>query len=202
LAFDLGGSSTEFMLLDPSQSEPLWVTSVFLGAATLTENHIGGDPPEPGSVKRAKRAAREELAPVFREVRDRLGSRAMSNLQVVGTAGTATTLAAIRLEMEEYEPYRVNGLELSLKWLQSNLERLASLDFHARARLPGLEAGRADIILGGAAIVGETLAGLESDRLTVTDAGLLEGLLLDGVERARRLPPALRSPLTFARKTS
>jgi exopolyphosphatase/guanosine-5'-triphosphate,3'-diphosphate pyrophosphatase len=55
--------------------------------------------------------------------------------------------------------------------------RLAALDVAGRAALPCLEPGRADLILPGVAIVGATLTRVGCERLTVSDAGLREGLL-------------------------
>ena len=82
-------------------------------------------------------------------------------LQLVGTAGTVTTLAAMLLEMDLYQPSRVNGLILSEEWLTRLIDRLATLSLAQRRELAGLEKGREGIILGGALIVHELMNGLE-----------------------------------------
>jgi exopolyphosphatase/guanosine-5'-triphosphate,3'-diphosphate pyrophosphatase len=148
---------------------------------------------------RASREVRGLLEPALREVERALEDchAPTESVEVVGTAGTVTTLAAIRLEMVAYRPYRVNGLVLEAAWIRACIERLARLQSAERCRVPGLEQGREDIIIGGAILVEELLRGLRHDRVAVTDAGLLEGLLLAGIEDRLGLPRSLSSPLTW-----
>jgi len=200
LLFDLGGSSTEFLLIDPTQTEPVWDTSVFVGASTLTERYLSADPVQGHQVRAAASAAQKEVKPVFDSVAAYLQDRgnSLDQLQLVGTAGTVTTLAAMHLQMEHYDPRRVNGLELSRSWLQEMTNQLQKLPLAERRNIKGLEAGREDIILGGAVIVLEIIDGLHRDRLTVTDAGLLEGLLLNLVEKDRGMfHTPLQTPLRW-----
>lgn len=186
LTFDLGGSTTEFLLMDGRTEGSVWSTSVMVGAATLTEAWIHGDPPDEACVRRARVAARETLLPALKEARSLVDpSKPRGGLQLVGTAGTVTTLAAMHLGMAHYEPVRVNGLVLTDHWLQRVIDRLGSASLAERREMAGLEAGREDIILAGALIVHEILIGLGQQELTVTDAGLLEGLLIDLIERTR-----------------
>lgn len=202
LSFDLGGSSTEFLLADPQQSEPLWSTSVFIGASTLTERYLKADPPGLSQIARAADAVRTSLHSTLAQAGNLLNIPHESPLpfQLVGTAGTVSTLAAMYLKMTLYEPYRVNGLVLTREWLTQTIDLLAQLPLKARRNLPGLEEGREDIILGGALIVREILQGMGCTHLTVTDGGLLEGLLLDHIERECGWPSTLISPLTWQLK--
>jgi len=101
---------------------------------------------------------------------------------LVGTAGTVTTLGAIFLRMERYDPSRLNGLKLEKDWVCHTLEQLAGLPIRERRGIPGIEEGREDIIVGGILIVREILSFLGKDALIVSDAGLLEGLLFRLVE--------------------
>lgn len=199
LSFDLGGSSTEFLLMDPSQTEPLWSTSVFMGASTLTERHLAGDPPQRSQIIEAAHTARRELAPALLRLGQILaGDREdQPAFHLVGTAGTATTLAAMFLQMTVYEPYRVNGLVLGRKWLDETVELLAHLSMASRRHLSGLENGREDIILGGALIVREVLEGLAQTCFTVADGGLLEGIFLDHAEKEEGLKRCLLSPFRW-----
>jgi exopolyphosphatase/guanosine-5'-triphosphate,3'-diphosphate pyrophosphatase len=198
LIFDLGGSTTEFLLVREGRPAASWSSSVFVGAATLTEAWIHGDPPDPGSVRRAVQAARETLRPAIETVHAQLGLETPESLQLVGTAGTVTTLAAMHLGMTRYEPHRVNGVVLKLNGLQETIDLLASASLAERREIPGLESGREDIILGGALIVAEILRGLGREELTVTDGGLLEGLLIDHVERSYGWPQRLQTALMWA----
>lgn len=199
VSFDLGGSSTEFLLSNPHGDQPHWETSVFIGAATLTAMTLVGDPVDRNSVAAARERAQQSLAPAISSCRTLLAGETARcfPFQLVGTAGTVSTLAAMLLGMDPYEPYRINGLELHRDWLDKTVELLAGLPIALRRRLPGLEDGREDIILGGAIIVQEILGGFHQDRLTVTDGGLLEGLLLQIAEQKLGWSPRLFSPLTW-----
>lgn len=199
LTFDLGGSSTEFLLMDTGRTEPIWSASVFVGAATVTERHLRDDPVEASSLLRASGDVRQALSPTLSKLNSLLGAGEGSGLpfQLVGTAGTVTTLAAMFLVMSEYDPFKVNGASLTQDWLATTIDTLARLPVASRRGIPGLEPGREDIILGGALIVREVLAGLGVGRLTVADGGFLEGLLLDLLEKENGWPQILKTRLTW-----
>jgi exopolyphosphatase / guanosine-5'-triphosphate,3'-diphosphate pyrophosphatase len=204
LAFDLGGSSTEFTLVDSLQPNPLWTTSVFVGAATVTEAYLKADPPAPSGLEAANRHVRLALQPAWVALADLLRSLDLkpADLELVGTAGTVTTLAAMYLHMAVYQPYLINGQVLAGSWIGDALQQLAAQTLSERRRWVGLEKGREDIILGGALIVNEILAGLNRTNLVVTDAGLLEGLLLDSAETAMGLPRQLISQFSWVWPTT
>jgi exopolyphosphatase/guanosine-5'-triphosphate,3'-diphosphate pyrophosphatase len=106
------------------------------------------------------------------------------------------------LQMAVYQPYLINGQVLAGSWIRDTLQQLAAQSLSERCRWLGLEAGREDIILGGALIVNEILTGLNRTSLVVTDAGLLEGLLLDGAETAMGLPHESISRFSWIRPTA
>lgn len=195
IAFDLGGSSTELLLMDADKPQPLWSTSVFIGAATISERFLRESPADQASLRDAEAFVQEALAPALTELRGRLALLGSHSFELTGTAGTVTTLAAMNLEMKTYEPHRVNGLQLTATWLQEIIEKLARLSVASRGELPGLEKGREDIILGGALIVRAVLRGLSKEALTVSDAGLLEGLIVYLVEEEQHRPHNLGSTI-------
>lgn len=185
LTFDLGGGTTEFLRVESSADAPSWSKSIPLGAAIITERFLREAPAAEDSLREARGAIRSALREVV--ALSLSDSAATGNVpgswELVGTAGTVTTLAAMDLRMDPYVPYRVNGYPLAATWIESLIARLASMSLAERRELPGLEAGREDIILGGALIVHEILLGLDRARMLASDAGLLEGLLLDLVEK-------------------
>ena len=199
LPFDLGGSSTELVLIDTSDTESLWSTSIFIGAATITERCLPGDPPTESSITHATEVIRDALHQSLLPLKTVLQNRSipLPVLRLVGTAGTVTTLAAMFLQMSVYEPFRVNGLKLTEAWLTQLIDILSVMPLAKRLQLVGLEKGREAIILGGALIVRELLRGLEHTSLTVVDSGLLEGLVLALIEKEWGLPTGLSSPLIF-----
>jgi len=82
-------------------------------------------------------------------------------------------------KLVEYDPSRINGSVLDRDTLNRLLFELTSISLTTRQTLPGLEPGRADIITAGLVAVLSILEFFEVDTLRVSDAGLLEGLLLD-----------------------
>ena len=177
LAFDIGGGSTEFILAH----EGVLVTAVSLrlGVVPLAERYPFREPVEPA---RYQALADEVTAQLARELPSEIGSVPVDRL--VGSAGTVTTLAALDLGLTAYDPARVQGHPLTRAAVDAQRARLAALDVHARAALPCLEPGRADLILPGVAIVLATMARLGCERLVVSDWGLREGILADVLARA------------------
>ncbi len=185
LLFDVGGGSTEFVL--PREEEGIRCASRPIGAATLTQAYLAGDPCGMEAVERAALAAREQIETAKEQLYENPHKKGkMQNsggVLLAGTAGTVTTLAAMHLEMSHYVPYRVNGLVLPLEWINATIRSLASMELCERRKVAGLEAGREDIILGGAVIVSQILSSFGCDRFIVSDAGLIEGIVIESIER-------------------
>lgn len=97
---------------------------------------------------------------------------------LVGTAGTVTTLAAYKLEMEEYNWEKINNTVIDSATLNNAFEYLNSLSPLQREGLPGIEKGRGELIVPGIIIISSLLGSLEKDGFIVSDFGLLEGALL------------------------
>jgi exopolyphosphatase/guanosine-5'-triphosphate,3'-diphosphate pyrophosphatase len=96
----------------------------------------------------------------------------------VGTAGTATTLAAISMQMADYDYRKVNNYCLSLKEIESIFTKLLPMTPAERLMVTGMEKGREDLIIAGTLLTIKTLACFSSTMLKVSDFGLLEGALL------------------------
>ncbi|HET8723333.1 MAG TPA: Ppx/GppA family phosphatase, partial [Anaeromyxobacteraceae bacterium] len=170
---DVGGGSSEVTWGDGPV--PAGRRSFQMGAVRLTERIAPGDPPSPSDLSRMEDAAREALA----EVAEIRGSGALEGARLVAVAGTVTTLAAVAQALPAYDALRVHGSELSRGALRDLLARLAALPTAERARLPGMEPKRADVIVAGAVLVAAALDLAGFDALTVSDRGVRWGLLHD-----------------------
>lgn len=168
LVFDIGGGSTEFILLDGRQIQ--FHQSYPLGVVALAER---------GSSQQWMRGIAATIKILRTDLANKYPKR-LPPIELIGTAGTLTTLAALALELQVYDRNRVNNFILERTWLQQTQHRLADLSPRQRELLPGIEQGRGDLILPGLAIVLALLAAFATDRIIVSDAGLLEGLLLSG----------------------
>ncbi|MGH7392433.1 MAG: hypothetical protein ACREM3_23700, partial [Candidatus Rokuibacteriota bacterium] len=144
LAFDIGGGSTEFTLARDGRVAA--AVSLGLGVVPLAERY-----PFPGPVEGPRYRALE------REVRERLAAelppaiRRSGLADLVGTAGTVTTLAALDLGLAAYDAARVQGHRLARAAVVRLRDRLGALTVRERGDLPCLEPGRADLIVPGVA---------------------------------------------------
>jgi exopolyphosphatase / guanosine-5'-triphosphate,3'-diphosphate pyrophosphatase len=172
LLFDIGGGSTEFVLAESAR--PVGLVSLRLGVVALAERHTDAGPVDPCQLARLDAAIDQALSAGL--VPAISGARSP---ELVGSAGTVTTLAALDLELTAYDPARVHGHRLTKRAVEIQLTRLAGLTVSERAALPCLEPGRADLIVPGAAICLAVLTRLGFDRLIVSDRGLREGLLCE-----------------------
>jgi exopolyphosphatase/guanosine-5'-triphosphate,3'-diphosphate pyrophosphatase len=172
LVFDVGGGSTEFILCNYGRL--VRAESIPLGVVDLTERFLlESDPPTPEARDRLAAFTKKRISDLISDMVDE--AKGIDDL--VGTAGTVTTLAAMLQNMEEYDSSRINNYVMYKQELQTLYARLFTLPLKDRVKLPGLEPGRADVIVAGAMLVLETMETFKVDRVKVIDAGLLEGTL-------------------------
>jgi exopolyphosphatase/guanosine-5'-triphosphate,3'-diphosphate pyrophosphatase len=171
LVFDIGGGSTEYILATGGRA--VAAVSLRLGVVDLAERY-----PFPAAVDwpRFRALQAEVAARLAAELPGQIRATAVDRL--VGTAGTATTLAALDLGLATYDPQRVQGHVLSRAAVETLRARLGALTVGERAALPCLEPGRADLIVPGVAIVLATLDATGADALVVSDWGLREGIMV------------------------
>jgi len=171
LIFDIGGGSTEFIFWQKGKIK--FQASYPLGVVRLSES--GQDPEKQNDIlTRILATVEQDLQNVgfFAEILE-------PEVLLVGTAGTVTTLAAIDLEMRQYEREKINNHILSYDKLDQMLPVLAKLPLGEREKIPGMEEGRGDLIVPGLRTVLSLMTLFHKDSLVVSDAGLLEGILLD-----------------------
>lgn len=173
LILDVGGGSTEVARVSgPAEHGS---TSFAMGAVNLTERFLQvGLPSGPG------------LEGLSRHVQGVLAQSGISGAEakdLVATGGTATTLAAVSLGLDLYDPARIRGRRVPKEELDAVIRMLASMPLDERRRVPGLQPERADIIVAGLVVMRAVLreAGLSS--LVVADGGLLLGLVLNILEK-------------------
>ncbi|HEX5586615.1 MAG TPA: exopolyphosphatase, partial [Acidimicrobiia bacterium] len=96
---------------------------------------------------------------------------------LVGLAGTVTTVAAIELGIPEYDPERIHHFRLTRAAAEDVFRTLATESAAERAHNPGLEAGRVDVIVGGAIVLVSVMRVLGFDEMLVSEADILDGLV-------------------------
>jgi exopolyphosphatase/guanosine-5'-triphosphate,3'-diphosphate pyrophosphatase len=171
VVIDVGGGSTEFIV--GSGRDVAFHVSTQAGVVRQSERHIASDPPRPEELEALARDAREIIAagvpPAVRA----------GVTHAIAVAGTATSLGAIDLELDPYDPERVHGHRVSLERAEELLHRLAAMTDDERRHVTGLHPDRAPTIVAGTAILLESIRifGLES--VEVSEADILHGAALD-----------------------
>jgi exopolyphosphatase / guanosine-5'-triphosphate,3'-diphosphate pyrophosphatase len=163
LVIDIGGGSTELTL--GGEKGANFSTSLQLGCVRLTERFLASDPP-----------TTRELASLAARVRDELPE--IHPVHAIGVSGTVTTLAALDLELVEYDPVRVHRHVVSRDSVARQLGRLAALTTAQRARIPMMEPGRAPVIVAGAEILFEVLSAYDLTEIETSERDLLHGAAL------------------------
>lgn len=170
LLVDVGGGSSE-LLFQPAAAAASREVSLSLGAVALTEE-FGPD------IEAMAGRIRSVLARAFYDATD--ADQADRSLFLAGSGGTATTLAALDLALDHYDGTRVHGHVLERTRLHALCGALRALPPNRRAGLPLLGHGRGEIIVAGAMVYEELLRLSGCGSIMISDAGLLEGILLSG----------------------
>lgn len=161
IVIDIGGGSTEFTYpVKTGNGFTLSCRSVPLGAVRLTEHPL-------------------LLSEILGSLKCVLDEIRASRQTLVGVGGTITTLAAVDQALTEYDPGRIQGYHLAKTVVESIMISLAAKNSEERKMVPGLQPERADIIIAGTTILWAVLAYLEAPGITVSDADLLHGIILE-----------------------
>ncbi|HET9485409.1 MAG TPA: hypothetical protein VFO79_15720 [Xanthomonadales bacterium] len=166
---DVGGGSTEVIVSDGRKM--LSATSLPIGAVRMTERHLKHDPP-----------LADEVALMLDDIDRHVATLSLpSKVVVVGTAGTATTIAAVDLGLAKYDAQKVTGLRLDPRVVERQLEKLVKMTVAQRRALRGMEPERADVIAGGVAIYARLLHAIGARTFITCDRGIRWGIALSGV---------------------
>ena len=99
-------------------------------------------------------------------------------MQMLGTAGTVTTIAGVNLGLKRYDRAVVDGSYLTFDEIQEVSDRLSRSTYAERAAHPSIGGGRADLVVAGCAILEAICRTWPAGRLRVADRGVREGILL------------------------
>lgn len=177
---DVGGGSTEFILTtNGSVSE---IVSTDLGVVRLRERYIATYPPVSQSLIDLQNWLDNMVALVYNQLHMSGGSLNTvfndSDVRLVGTAGTATSLAAMDMNSAHYDPLEVDGYVVSRNAVGDFIAHVSSLtQEEILNHYPILMKGREDVILPGMMIIAAVMDRFNTDSLVVSDRGLLEGIV-------------------------
>lgn len=176
LVFDIGGGSTEVTLAVPAgkRASVLKAYQSFpVGVVNFAER-FGGVFVDDRSYQRMVAAATD----VMRPFRDSLADELRGGFRLLGTSGTVTTLAGVYLDLVRYDRNAVDGLTMPSDRMTEISDHLRQLNLDQRAAHPCVGPGRADLVVGGCAILQAIINLWPTRDITVADRGLREGMLL------------------------
>jgi exopolyphosphatase/guanosine-5'-triphosphate,3'-diphosphate pyrophosphatase len=169
LVTDIGGGSTELIIGNAAGSADHAV-SLDIGSVRVTERFLHDDPPSADDLGRAAAYIDQLLDG------EQIGWPGIRTW--IGVAGTLTTLAAVDLDLTEYDRSKVHGHRIRITDLTEIYTRLSRLSAEQIRGLGTVDPQRADVITAGALIATRIAARLEVGSLTVSEADILDGAAL------------------------
>jgi exopolyphosphatase/guanosine-5'-triphosphate,3'-diphosphate pyrophosphatase len=100
-----------------------------------------------------------------------------TNIRLLGTSGTVTTLASVHLALPSYDRRAVDGLHVPIGVMRDISTMIAEMSFQERSSLPCIGAERADLVVAGCAILEAILDIWPAGQLGIADRGIREGIL-------------------------
>ncbi|MEQ1508847.1 MAG: Ppx/GppA phosphatase family protein [Sphingopyxis sp.] len=182
LLFDIGGGSTEIVLLDDRGEEPIILDwhSIPWGVVTLSEaEQQDGE----GAASRARAyqamrgRVRGAIADFQTRIRAHLPDFKTDNIRLLGTSGTVTTLASLYLDLPSYDRSKVDGLSVATAHMRAQCARLADMSQAELSLLPCIGRERADLVVAGCAALEEICEIWPASHIDVADRGIREGVL-------------------------
>ena len=167
LLVDIGGGSTELVLA--TDGTPNATASLDVGCVRVTERFLGSDPPTGAELREAAAYVRSLLPSL--EPRD-----------AIGVAGTVTTLATLDLGLAEWDPEQTHGHRIPFASVERELARLAAMTNEERLRIPGIEPGRAPVIVAGLVVLREVMNAHGLAEIEASERDILHGAALAAAE--------------------
>jgi len=167
LVIDIGGGSTEFVLGTASVEA---ARSVDVGCVRLTERHLRSDPATSAEIA----AARFDIAAAIELAAQTVPFEAAASL--VGLAGSVTTVAALAVGLDVYDPDRIHLSRISAAQVRDVSSRLLAMTRAQRAALPVMHPGRVDVIGAGALVLATIVQTLGVGEVVVSEHDILDGI--------------------------
>ncbi len=178
LIFDIGGGSTELVLVDTDGAAVPRIKSWWSapwGVVSLTESE-SRDLKDTADRVAAYGRMRERVRHAFRRFAELLPAN-KDNIRLMGTSGTVTTLASVHLALPSYDRRAVDGLMVPTESMRAISKMMSGMSLEERAALPCIGLDRADLVVAGCAILDAIMDIWPAKTLGVADRGIREGIL-------------------------
>ena len=167
LVIDIGGGSTEFVF---GTDHVEFAKSMNIGCVRMSERHFTNGDPDPGQIA----AAIEDIDEAIKQAAKIVPITQAKTL--VAVAGTATTVTAAALELNEYDRYAIHlarvtaaqTLDASTMFLTKNREQRLALGY--------MHPGRVDVIAAGALVLSEIMKATGATEFVASESDILDGM--------------------------
>jgi len=169
LVIDIGGGSTEFVL---GTTAPISAISTNVGCVRMTERHLVSDPPTDQQIALATR----DIDEAIRSAQSAVPMEQATSL--IGLAGSVTTVAALALGLDHYDPHAIHGSRVSAADVHRITRSLLEMTRTTRAALGPMHEGRVDVIGAGALVLDRIMLLTGMTEVVVSERDILDGIAL------------------------
>ena len=185
IVFDIGGGSTEItcLSLKKGRYELQDMISLPLGVVRLSEKYDGKN-----MSQEIYTQIRDEAEKTIRSFAEKQTFHAdnLNDIQLIGTSGTVTTLAAIHKGLKKYNRNIVDGTVMKRGEVVAVIQSLMNMSHEERQNNNCIGKERADLVLSGCAVLEAIIRAWPLENVKIADRGIREGILLRLIRKTRR----------------
>ena len=167
LVVDIGGGSTEFVL---GSDEVKYAKSVNIGCVRMAERHLKVSPPKPLDVQNA-------IADIDKAIFEASHIVPLTEAKtLIAVAGTATTVAAAALNLDQYDRYAIHLSRIPSEKVLEVAQRFSLMKRDELAALPYMHPGRVDVIAAGAIVLSRVMVATGAKEFVASESDILDGM--------------------------
>ena len=167
LVVDIGGGSTEFVL---GTEEVKYAKSVNIGCVRMAERHLKVSPPKPLDVQNA-------IADIDKAIFEASHIVPLTEAKtLIAVAGTATTVAAAALNLDQYDRYAIHLSRIPTERVLEVAQRFSLMKRDELAALPYMHPGRVDVITAGAVVLSRVMVATGAKEFVASESDILDGM--------------------------
>ena len=167
LVVDIGGGSTEFVL---GSDEVKYAKSVNIGCVRMAERHLKVSPPKPLDVQNA-------IADIDKAIFEASHIVPLTEAKtLIAVAGTATTVAAAALNLDQYDRYAIHLSRIPTEKVLEVAQRFSLMKRDELVALPYMHPGRVDVIAAGAIVLSRVMVATGAKEFVASESDILDGM--------------------------
>lgn len=167
LVIDIGGGSTEFVF---GSEKVEYAKSQNIGCVRMSERHFKSQPPTPSEIK----AAQIDIDTAINQAAEIVPITQAQSL--IAVAGTATTVAAAALNLNEYDRYAIHLSRISADKTHNVAQSFLTMTRDEIAGLPYMHEGRVDVIAAGSLVLSRIIELSGAKEFVASESDILDGM--------------------------